>query len=59
MAEPIYTKTAVTNQTSLDIPWMQRWDREPGQERSAAEDERQTRLVRIDYMTMLQELEFH
>ncbi len=59
MAESIYTTSAATKQPSLDIPWLRRWDREPGQDRPAAEDERQKRLVRIDYMTMLQELEFH
>ena len=42
----------------LDIPWMHRWDRQPDRESSAAEEDHALRLIRIDYMTMLQELEF-
>ncbi len=41
---------------SLDIPWMRRWEK--GEREHSVEDF-QTRLVRIDYVNMLQELEFH
>ena len=38
------------------IPWLKRWDRKP--ERKAPEPDPQTRLRDIDYMNMLEELEF-
>lgn len=41
---------------SLDIPWMQRWE---NNERKRSDEDFQTRLFNIDYMNMLEELEFH
>ncbi len=43
---------------SPEIPWMQFWEKKPERERTADEEDRTTRLVRIDYVTMLEELEF-
>ena len=49
-------RSGTARPASPEIPWMKRWEKKPGRE-SAAED-RTTRLVRVDYMTMLEELEF-
>ena len=38
------------------IPWLKRWDRK--RERKAPEPDPQTRLRNIDYMNILEELEF-
>ena len=38
------------------IPWLKRWERKP--EKKAPEPDPQTRLRNIDYMNMLEELEF-
>ncbi len=41
-----------------EIPWMKTWEKEAELERAAGEDNLMARLVRIDYMAMLEELEF-
>ena len=51
--------SAAKHQPSLDIPWMQLWEKNGSRDRAASEGDRQTRLINIDYMTMLEELEFH
>ena len=50
---------ASKRQASLDIPWMRLWEKTSERERAASENDVQTRLFNIDYMTMLEELEFH
>ena len=42
----------------LEIPWMKRWEKKSDSERAAIEEDLPTRLVRIDFMAMLEELEF-
>ncbi len=60
MAEEMrVTQSAPDHQTTLDIPWMRLWEKKKERERAAAEEVLQTRLFNIDYMTMLEELEFH
>lgn len=59
MAEQVGQLQAETNRRpSLDIPWMRQWENQNDREHSTTEDS-QTRLINIDYMTMLEELEFH
>lgn len=50
---------ASKHQAPLDIPWMRLWEKKSNRDRAASEGDLQTRLVNIDYMTMLEELEFH
>ena len=42
----------------LEIPWMKRWEKKSDSERAAIEEDLPTRLIRIDFMAMLEELEF-
>ena len=46
-------------QTSLDIPWLRQWENGGRRVKTEEELDRSERLVNIDYMTMLEELEFH
>ena len=50
---------AAEHQPSPDIPWMRLWEKKSDRDRAALESDLQTRLFNIDYMTMLEELEFH
>ncbi|MBR4394635.1 MAG: hypothetical protein IKT07_11540 [Oscillospiraceae bacterium] len=52
------TQTELNPRPSLDIPWMRRWEKNE-RAQSTTIDDPQTRMVNIDYMTMLEELEFH
>ena len=52
------TQTELNPRPSLDIPWMRRWEKNE-RARSTTIDDPQTRMVNIDFMTMLEELEFH
>ncbi len=40
------------------IPWLKRWDHRAERKTNMIESDRQTRLFNIDYMNMLEELEF-
>ena len=53
------TRTETGRRPSLDIPWLRLWEQKSDRERAEAESDRQTRLGNVDYMTMLEELEFH
>ncbi len=59
MAEQTKPITVLNRQTSLDIPWMQRWEKKPEHAYSALQEDPQARMIHIDYLTMLEELEFH
>ena len=43
----------------LDIPWLRRWDRSAVPNRPKIVEDLETRLFNIEYMNMLEELEFH
>lgn len=53
------TPSAAERRASLDIPWMRRWEKAAARDKAAPSEDRQSRLRRIDFMTMLSELEFH
>lgn len=42
----------------LQIPWLKRWDLKTERKTDVIESDHQTRLFNIDYMNMLEELEF-
>lgn len=52
------TQTGLNHRPPLDIPWIRRWDKKE-RVRSTTVDDPQTRMAKIDYMAMLEELEFH
>ena len=52
------TKNGLNRRPALDIPWMRRWEKKE-RVRSTTIDDPQTRMAKIDYMAMLEELEFH
>ncbi len=52
------TKTGLNRRPPLDIPWIRRWEKKE-RVRSMTIDDPQTRMAKIDYMAMLEELEFH
>lgn len=49
-------QAAAIHRPSLEIPWMRLWEKN---ERKRSNEDSQTRLFNIDYMNMLEELEFH
>lgn len=53
------TSNPAKHQLPLDIPWMWMWEKKNNRDHASLEESRQTRLINIDYMTMLAELEFH
>ena len=57
--EARYTPSPSKHQPSLDIPWMRLWEEKNNRDHVSSEGDRQSRLINIDYMTMLKELEFH
>lgn len=56
--QTMQTPVEPNHQASLDIPWMRLWEKKSERERASVREDLQTRLVNIDYMTMLEELEF-
>ena len=58
MEQTIPVQSGTNHPIPLEIPWMKRWEKADGPERALAEEDHAARLVRIDYMTMLEELEF-
>ncbi len=58
MAEdPVQTKER--KPAPMDIPWLRLWDRREKAVRSERELSKRARLENIEFMTMLEELEFH
>ena len=51
-------QTGSKNRVHLDIPWMKRWEMTAKLERAEMEEDHAARLNRIDYITVLEELEF-
>lgn len=47
------------NHTPVDIPWLRLWDRKSNESRSERIRSKRLRLEDIEYMNMLEELEFH
>lgn len=58
MDQAIPLKAGASSPAHLEIPWMKRWEKKAESERAAIEDDLTTRLIKIDYMAMLEELEF-
>ncbi len=58
MEQTIPVQSGSNHPIPLEIPWMKRWEKADGPERAPAEEDHAARRVRIDYMTMLEELEF-
>ena len=45
-------------QIPLNIPWLRLWEKKAERTQTPLAADRQTRLFNIDYMAMLEELEF-
>lgn len=58
MAEQTKQTTVLNRQTSLDIPWMRLWEKKPERAYSALQEDPKAMMIHIDYLTMLEELEF-
>lgn len=58
MAEDL-TKHNGGNHTPVDIPWLRLWDHKGKESRSERMRSKRLRLEDIEYMNMLEELEFH
>lgn len=44
---------------ALDIPWLRRWEHRSAAKTPKDKEDLYTRLSNIEYMNMLEELEFH
>jgi hypothetical protein len=49
-------QTELNRRPTLDIPWIRLWEKK---ERVRPTDDPQKRMINIDFLTMLEELEFH
>jgi hypothetical protein len=49
-------QTGLNRRPTLDIPWIRLWEKK---ERVRPTDDPQKRMINIDFLTMLEELEFH
>ncbi len=58
MAEDL-TKRHDGNHTPVDIPWLRLWDRKSKESRSERFLGKRVSLEDIEFMNMLEELEFH
>ena len=56
MEQAVPVKSGPNRPTGPEIPWMKLWEKKSV--RDVSEEDSMTRLVRIDFVTMLEELEF-
>lgn len=56
MLQPEPLQSGSNGPEILEIPWMKRWEKQEVLQRAAAEDDPAARLVRIDYIAMLEEI---
>ena len=47
------------NHTPVDLPWLHLWDRRSSESKSERCRSKRVRLEDIEFMNMLEELEFH
>ena len=56
MSQPEPMQSESYTPKGLEIPWMKRWEKETTLARATAEDDPMERLLRIDYIAMLEEI---